>query len=593
MAIALPSVADLDTDNGYPSKAWGEACRARLTDKVFENRRIVQGLTIDPPHSIDLDDAIHMEPLPDGGWKVEVSIADVDALVAPGSHLDAEALRRVATRYYGSFNHPMLPQRLSENLLSLHEAEKRPAVTVRIRLGSRAGVTDIQIERTILTSRRRLSYAEAGSIIGGGRPDPEQAFLVSCNLLAQKLRARRLSSGALSCFEGLGSILDEGGHQQPNDLHETAAHSLIEEFMVLANEAVGRFAVDGDIPVLFRNHRRHKGMHSQESIARILSAASKCTSDRIAEFLHENLLRWFKRATYDEKNEGHFALASRAYVHFTSPIRRYPDVVSHRNVLAAVEGKPLPYSRAELDDLGRYCTEKQLRIDYRERAAMVTGLPNGEGHEQYMRTLIAREAGRGHYLGALNNVSRLLGVDLPEFSLVDIPISQHLSLHGATVAIRGNEGECTAQGWAQTPHAAKANAAMNMLVDLGFTDIPPQEREKMIAFLKAIHEHAQSSEEVLANATDMLRRTDPHKLLVALCVKHGYSDPRFEQRFVRDADKRRWFGSVARVTAPDREILQTPLVRGAKKTVAKQHASLRMIPIVLLNATRGATPAAE
>lgn len=459
MALHLPAVSDLEAAT-YPDAVLAEVRSMTLTDSLL-SRRAVTGITIDPPHSLDLDDAINVRALPEGGWKVEVHVADVDVLVKHGSGVDAEALRRVATHYLGNDSWPMLPPKLSHGLLSLHPRVPRPTVTVSVTVDAQGDIKKIDIDRTLLTSDRRFSYDEAAVILKG-KPDQSGEFLKECNVLANTLRTRRRAQGALMIF-GEGEEMGYPGNGRTSD----NTHRLIEEFMVLANQAVARFAIQEKIPVLFRNHRKPV---NEKSVREATENFERLTDTVGANIEEERvrIMRLLGRATYGPALQGHFALGLPAYLHFTSPIRRYADIVSHRNVLAYVEGQQLPYDKQSLQALGEYVTEKSLRIKRKE----------SHGDASFMIEMIKNKVQNTKYTGALVDVCRLLNTEMPAYSFRSSR-KGHSIFHTATVSVSAGDETRTSEGQGDSRHMAKQRAAMVMLASLELMQIPPEQKEKM------------------------------------------------------------------------------------------------------------------
>ena len=322
-----------------------EDCRAR---RVF---------TIDPGDARDHDDALSIEPLPHGGVRVGIHIADVSHYVREGGALDAEAWERGTSVYLVDRVLPMLPLALSSDLCSLMPGEDRLTLATFLDVDARGALVDARFGKAVIRSGHRLSYEEAQEILDGGetpalRADPGlRGDLRALLRIAQGFRARRRARGGLD-FElpEAHILLDEEG--VPVDVRRRErreAHRLVEDLMIAANEAVARWALAEGVPVPYRIH---EGPDPQKleplrvlaaefdlsfparnprsrDVQRLLDAVRGRVEEAVVSL---QVLKSLARARYAAANEGHFGLASPAYLHFTSPIRRYPDLVVHRQL---------------------------------------------------------------------------------------------------------------------------------------------------------------------------------------------------------------------------------------------------------------------
>ncbi len=330
--------------------------------------------TIDPEDARDHDDAVWVERSERGdGYIAWVAIADVSSYVRPGTRLDDEALKRGCSIYLPDRAIPMLPRPLSSNLCSLLPDVVRLCLCAEIELDGAGRVKRSRLIRGFMKSQAKLTYGGVARALGltdAPPRDPKAEAMIDglrvAYELSRKLRALRLKRGAIDFDLPEAKILlgDEG---QPLDVMRRAedagvkrAYQLIEELMLLANEVVARWFVERELPTIFRVHGapdpekldRFAHLCEELGIEFELETAEdpKKLSELVRSFseyeearvLHMLLLRSMKQATYDTVNIGHFGLASKAYLHFTSPIRRYPDLVVHREVhraLLAGEGK--------------------------------------------------------------------------------------------------------------------------------------------------------------------------------------------------------------------------------------------------------------
>jgi ribonuclease R len=324
--------------------------------------RTVPFTTIDPETARDFDDAVALEELPRGGHRLWVAVADVSHYLREGTDLDHEAQARGVSVYLPNRAIPMLPEALSGHLCSLVPGEDRLAMVVRIDYDRSLAITEVDFSAAVIHSHDRLDYPGVAAALAGdvrGKRKHYEPFLPSLramDALARKLRLRRQERGALDL--DLPQVVVELDHDDPSlvrdvrrarrDPGERHAYAMIEEFMLAANEAVGDSFRDRNEDTAWRIHEvpdeeklaafavlaERYGIKFDPSEAATplgLAAVLKRLRGHPAEKpLSLLLLRALKQATYDVVNVGHFGLASPAYLHFTSPIRRYPDVIVHR-----------------------------------------------------------------------------------------------------------------------------------------------------------------------------------------------------------------------------------------------------------------------
>ena len=306
--------------------------------------------TIDPDDARDFDDAINVERLNGGGWRLGVHIADVAAYVAPGSELDKEAIKRGNSVYLPDRVIPMLPERLSNGVCSLKPDVDRLTHSVFIQFGKDGRTRNCRFARTVIRSARRLTYREAYAILKKPVNDQLSERLHVAWELASLLRRRRFEQGSLDLdFPEVKVRLDEQGKPIALErIENDESHQLVEEFMLAANEAVARELKNRLIPTVYRVHEKpdpdklaeyrelvrsydyKAGDLTQRAELQRLLASLRGKPEEQA--LKIGLLKSLKRARYATQPLGHYGLSKNNYTHFTSPIRRYADLVVHRSL---------------------------------------------------------------------------------------------------------------------------------------------------------------------------------------------------------------------------------------------------------------------
>jgi ribonuclease R len=358
--------------------------------------RSLPTLTIDPASARDFDDAISAQAEGDG-WRVWVHIADVSGYVAPRSPVDREAYRRATSVYVPGAVEPMLPVELSNGACSLVPGRDRFAVTAEMLVRGQA-VVSASFFRSVIRSDQRLSYDQVDEILSGTRraQEPWGEPLAAARAAAAALGARREASGALEVesSEPEFSFNRAGDVVAAEPVAQTESHRLIEYLMIAANEQVARFLEARRVPALFRVHERPDGasvdrlmeqlaslgvptppvpggtLNSQQAgevvgeASQFVAAWVRSQGGKGALALNRLVLRALKQAYYDDVNRGHAGLQLASYCHFTSPIRRYPDLICHRALLSALSGDTPPPDRAWVAAAGPVCSA-------REREAMI------------------------------------------------------------------------------------------------------------------------------------------------------------------------------------------------------------------------------
>lgn len=381
------------------AEALGE--RTPLGDAGRRDMRHQRVITIDPAGAKDHDDAIAVAPEGEDAVRLWVHIADVSRFVEAGGALDGEAARRGNSVYVPGRVVPMLPPRLSADLCSLRPGADRAAVTAEIVVGPDGEVHETRFSRSLIRSERRLTYPEVDVFLeGGGLGDDElEADLALAARCARALRARRMARGALEAHSGEPVVRFDGERVVAMHLEgQTAAHSLVEECMIAANEAVARFLIAKRIPTVFRHHDDPaqgrvatlyaqleelgvatpplpEGPMAPAECREAAAAAAVAVGRHLApgrsggDALWGLVLRTLRQAHYSPAQATHSGLASSAYLHFTSPIRRYPDLLVHRGLLDALGIGPPGPGVAELAEAAENCSGTERAASALERRA--------------------------------------------------------------------------------------------------------------------------------------------------------------------------------------------------------------------------------
>ena len=383
-----------------------DADAALRADAARRDLRDLCTLTVDPADARDFDDALSVRRLDDGGYEVGVHIADVTHYVRWGSSIDVEARLRTCSTYLVDRVIPMLPEELCNDVCSLKPGEDRLCMTVLLRLDAHGVVTGAEACTSVIHSHARLSYGQADALlreelspedlpVACGSPHEVAEALVTLDEVAQLRREVRERRGAIDFDTREAKVLlDEQGHPTGVSVRErTAATSLVEEAMLIANEAVAKMLADVDAPAAYRVHERPapESLATTIPLLRELGLVDNALAERVVagvpaamqEVLSKArgtggeyvanalLLRAQKRAIYLPHNDGHYALGASAYCHFTSPIRRYSDDIVHRALKAYLRGALASRVQQEvaklLPQLCRRCSDQERVADLASR----------------------------------------------------------------------------------------------------------------------------------------------------------------------------------------------------------------------------------
>ena len=377
-----------------------------ITDAALAGRedfRNVTTFTIDPHDAKDFDDALSIRPIKKGLWEVGVHIADVSYYVQEGGIIDKEAFKRATSVYLVDRTIPMLPEKLCNNLCSLRQDEDKLTYSVILEMTDAGVVKRSRIARTVIRSNRRFAYEEVQAIIereqqGGKEPLPGDELkneIMTLDSLAKILRAKRFADGALS-FDRVEVRfdIDETGHPVSVFFKESKdANQLVEEFMLLANRTVAEFIgkVKGGNPKTFV-YRVHdepdpERMENLQNFVAKFGYKLKITGEpadmaksmnkmlqevkgkKEQELIETISIRSMQKACYTTENIGHYGLAFKFYTHFTSPIRRYPDLMVHR-LLTRYIGGGRSVNQAKYEEYCEHCSNREQLAEQAERASI-------------------------------------------------------------------------------------------------------------------------------------------------------------------------------------------------------------------------------
>jgi len=381
----------------FPPEVEEEAAHLpdALTEKDFVGRddfRKRNTITIDPQTARDFDDAIDLEILANGTYQLGVHIADVSHFVPIDAAMDLEARYRGTSVYFPDRVLPMLPEKVSNHLCSLNPKVDRLALSVIMHLSRTGEVLDYSFHKSVIHSKERMVYEDVQTLLDGNlalerRYEEVLPHIRNIARLAQIVQKRRRQRGAIDFDlpEPLLTYNEAGLVSGITKSVRLFSHRIIEEFMILANEVVAGHLEENDIPAIYRVHEEPDPMKVEEfseivkgfglkfepravepvEFQKFIASIEGRPEERMLSYL---MLRSFKQAKYSAENIGHFGLASDSYTHFTSPIRRYPDLVVHRILKGAMARRSQPaLSLAQLEAIASESSERERLADQAER----------------------------------------------------------------------------------------------------------------------------------------------------------------------------------------------------------------------------------
>jgi len=384
--------------SGFSAEVLAEAAAARteLTAEDLAGRtdhRSWQTVTIDGEKAQDFDDAVSVRFLPNGHYLLGVHIADVSHYVRPGTALDGEAFARATSVYFPDLTLPMLPEKLSNNLCSLRPREPRLTVSVLLEIDGAGRVVREEFHPSVIQTVERMTYTSVFKIFEGDRAEREKyAHVVPALLLmrdlARLLRTKRAEAGSLD-FDLLEPelVTKEGSLQSIVPTERNEAHQLVEEFMVAANVTVASRLAKAGVPAMFRIHPAPAEADLEKlrellgHFGFVLPKADRIGSKDLQgvlermkgqpgeKFVNVQVLRSLKLAVYSDEDLGHYGLAKTDYTHFTSPIRRYPDLIVHRVLKRLLAGGRA--EKAPMADWALHCSKMERLADEAEKGLLM------------------------------------------------------------------------------------------------------------------------------------------------------------------------------------------------------------------------------
>lgn len=372
------AIADFELPTNFPKEVIDQSKKfsRKVLDSDLEGRvdlTSLETITIDPDTAKDFDDALSLTQDPKGNYQIGIHIADVTHYVTPNSPIDEEAKKRSNSVYFPSFCIPMLPEHLSNHLCSLVEGHIRLTVSVLVECNPSGDVLHYQIVRSFIKSRKRYTYQQAKQILDGTLSSPYKPLLDLLTKMALLLKKKRKQRGSIDlALPEISPLIGDDGVPYAYTLIEyDITHQIVEEFMLLANYLVAMHVEKKEGKGIFRTHEapdeesleeffffvRALGfsLPSQPTIQDLQKMFDLSKETPYSQQLAVGFIRNMKLAIYSSTNSGHYGLALDCYSHFTSPIRRYSDLILHRILFREIE------KESDLEAIARRCSEQERR----------------------------------------------------------------------------------------------------------------------------------------------------------------------------------------------------------------------------------------
>jgi ribonuclease R len=382
------AIVEFELSNSFAKKSVEEAGAFGSSVRSYEKKKRVdftnlECFTIDPETAKDFDDALSLSLDSNGIYHLGVHIADVSHYVKPHSALDQEAKTRSLSVYFPGFVVPMLPHELSSHLCSLKPGVNRLAISLLLDFDAEGNLLDYRIERSLIRSQKRFSYVEAKEILDGRRKSRHAATLFLMVDLCHRLKKKRAERGSIDfALPDLLLTVDANGEPQNLEIVQyDITHQLVEEFMLKANEVVATHLTKQGKPLAYRIHEEPNAEHLREFAALAKSFGFTISSAPTAaelqllfdevrghpagQFLTTAFIRSMKLAAYSTQNVGHYGLRLEHYTHFTSPIRRYIDLIVHRLLFNEMEPRTV-----DLEALALACSERERHAARAEQSLL-------------------------------------------------------------------------------------------------------------------------------------------------------------------------------------------------------------------------------
>lgn len=393
-------IASYDIKREFDEETIREAKAAPESVETTDGRRDLRDMlifTIDGDDARDFDDAVSLDRLENGNFKLGVHIADVTHYVKPGTALDNEAFLRGTSVYLADRVIPMLPKELSNGICSLNPGVDRNTLSIFMEIDKEGNVLSHELFKAVITSKARLTYNNASELLEGGNEELNKIYrkllptLKRMKRVAGYLNKKRMKRGSINFdFPEAKITVDGDGYPESIEKEErTVSHKIIEEFMLVANETVAEYAFWAELPFVYRVHEppsadkidsfskfifnfglvikgrtdKEEGIHPK-ALQKILEKAEGTPEEAM---ISKYMLRSLMKAEYKPENLGHFGLAAKYYCHFTSPIRRYPDLVVHRILKDFLDGKPMDLYYAGVGEISKQSSKTERAAEFLER----------------------------------------------------------------------------------------------------------------------------------------------------------------------------------------------------------------------------------